>query len=614
MTSTDNTGFGPVPSDDRFSSSSHCPACDGHPGLQHGQGVRCTGYLAADSIHFFCTREEFAGDLSPIESEVGDLYRHLLTGACPCGEDHGERPSAAVPAEPGPRSPSGAVSSQSWRSSLSDGGFVEKVRFNKVDGSKGYAWSRDGKPGLGGLKPREVPLYNSESLAALRPDASVVMTEGEKAADALLGAGIHALGTACGAAVTPSDEVLAVLTGRPVVLWPDNDDPGRIHMDNIGRALQRLGAVVSVIVWNAAPAKGDAFDAMAAGEDVAKLIASAAPFAPASKLPFKRVKDFLSAVPDRPAYVAKPYFAEGTVTLLHGDPKAGKSTLAMGVVRSVLFGEDFLKEPVTPGPVVYLTEEHAATFGHPLRLAGVEQHSDLHILDWPSVSGVPWADVVAEALEYAESVGARLLVIDPFAHWAGFAGDGEQDSAAILKALKPLLRGRRAGFCILLVHHSRKAGGGVISGARGSSAVTGGVDVVLDLGHERGMRDNARALRASGRLPALPARRVIELQGGRYRALRVGEAAGIIGEAQVLAGLPTDATDPIGVEQLALALGAGKTSVQAILNALMEDGRAVVTGEGKKGDPKRYYRVDSDSAESRDSAAAEETPEANSDV
>ena len=66
------------------------------------------------------------------------------------------------------------------------------------------------------------------------------VTEGEKACNALLAKGIPADGTVCGAATIPSDAVLRVLVGRRIKLYPDNDDPGRRHMQRIAERLRVL--------------------------------------------------------------------------------------------------------------------------------------------------------------------------------------------------------------------------------------------------------------------------------------------------------------------------------------------------------------------------------------
>jgi P4 family phage/plasmid primase-like protien len=136
-------------------------------------------------------------------------------------------------------------------------------RRNKPDGSKMVWWSLpDGTSGLNGTPLGELPLYGSELVSgwSSEDDVPVVVAEGEKAAQALLDAGIRALGTVTGAAKEPGPDALEVLRGQWVVLWPDNDEQGRSHMRRVAAALVGVAAGVCWYEWEGAPEKGDAAD------------------------------------------------------------------------------------------------------------------------------------------------------------------------------------------------------------------------------------------------------------------------------------------------------------------------------------------------------------------
>jgi hypothetical protein len=117
---------------------------------------------------------------------------------------------------------------------------AEHVRDDLPNGEKRLWWRRDGKKGLGGLKVRDLPLYGAPELAAAPATATVVVVEGEKARDALAARGILAVATVTGAGAVPADDVLRLLVGHDVVLWPDNDAPGRIHMAKLGARVEAL--------------------------------------------------------------------------------------------------------------------------------------------------------------------------------------------------------------------------------------------------------------------------------------------------------------------------------------------------------------------------------------
>ncbi len=133
------------------------------------------------------------------------------------------------------------------------------VRRDGSDGKR-FHWERGGKPSLNGLRTTDLPLYGAQSVG----EGVVIVVEGEKCCDALVAHGVSAVATVCGAAATPSVEVLNLLAGRDVVLWPDNDEPGRQHMARIAERLRGIAATVRVFRWPHAPEHGDAADFLGA--------------------------------------------------------------------------------------------------------------------------------------------------------------------------------------------------------------------------------------------------------------------------------------------------------------------------------------------------------------
>jgi hypothetical protein len=149
-------------------------------------------------------------------------------------------------------------------------------------GGKRMWWEQpNGTPGLGGMPTEDLPLYGAAAAGRWDVDRPVVVVEGEKAAHALAQAGWQAVGTGTGAAGCPSRESLMVLAGMEAVLWPDADEAGRGHMRRVATAIgvpgEIVGHAVRWIEWPDAPAGGDAADALAAGVDVAALVAAAGP-------------------------------------------------------------------------------------------------------------------------------------------------------------------------------------------------------------------------------------------------------------------------------------------------------------------------------------------------
>ena len=109
---------------------------------------------------------------------------------------------------------------------------------------KSFLWFQpDGETeGLNGRPVHTLPFYRSEWLKDLEPGDQVVITEGEKAADALWAFGIVALGTVTGSStkIPADDAVLGSLTGFDVAVWPDVGTGGQKHMDLLLKDLYRV--------------------------------------------------------------------------------------------------------------------------------------------------------------------------------------------------------------------------------------------------------------------------------------------------------------------------------------------------------------------------------------
>jgi hypothetical protein len=135
-------------------------------------------------------------------------------------------------------------------------------RFDKPDGRKvvlpatrngsGWHWR-------GPSAPR--PLYGLNRLAA-QPDATVLMVEGEKAADEARGLfPDHACITWQGGSEAVADADLTPLAGRNVVLWPDNDEAGRVAITKLADRLRSVARSVRVVsVPESWPVKWDVAD------------------------------------------------------------------------------------------------------------------------------------------------------------------------------------------------------------------------------------------------------------------------------------------------------------------------------------------------------------------
>src|SRR5262249_53026150 len=125
-------------------------------------------------------------------------------------------------------------------------------RFDKADGTKEFlpltVWrNTQGLQWRWKSVPAPRPLYNLDRLAE-RPSSPVVVCEGEKAADAaaLIFPKSVAL-TSPGGANAADKADWSVLRGRKVLIWPDDDEPGRGFAAKVAALLVALDCDVSII-------------------------------------------------------------------------------------------------------------------------------------------------------------------------------------------------------------------------------------------------------------------------------------------------------------------------------------------------------------------------------
>jgi len=183
-----------------------------------------------------------------------------------------EHTSTHASQKPDVSKPPAAIYQFRWNNG--DDPVAEKGRWETPDGAKTFRWRGYGKTDWKGLprplKEKDVPLYRTEDLENLAADVPVWFVEGEKCADALVGAGYAAVSAGGGAGQSEFGEGLTILRDRAVILWPDNDSDGRKFMHEVAKQIEPQVSQLE-IVRPVVSKKGDAVDFLAEGGDVEEL-------------------------------------------------------------------------------------------------------------------------------------------------------------------------------------------------------------------------------------------------------------------------------------------------------------------------------------------------------
>jgi hypothetical protein len=330
----------------------------------------------------------------------------------------------------------------------------------------------NGAPGLGERGLSDLPLYGTHELAQVPPEIPVVITEGEKARDALKKRGIVAVGTVTGAKTTHSPEAFRPVLNHPVILWPDNDDDGRHHMRLTANALYTIGHPdVRQIAWREAPPKGDAFDFFDRGgtlEQGQALVVQAAPLRkavgqnPSRNAGSPNLVTLSDVQPKVVTWLWRGRIPRGKLTLLVGDPGLGKSLLFVDFGARVTRGEEFPDGggQVPAADVVLLSAEDglADTIRPRFDVAGGDA-TRMHLLQSVRDASGERPFTLATDLPILEQVLEQtrpaLLGIDPASAYLGNR-DSYKDSE-VRSLLAPLaMLADRYGVAVVLVVHLGK--------------------------------------------------------------------------------------------------------------------------------------------------------------
>ena len=299
----------------------------------------------------------------------------------------------------------------------------------------------------------------------------------------------------------------------------------------------------------------------------------------------------LAEMKNRPREEVEPVvdglLKRGGLSLFAGDTKGGKSLTCRTLTWAVATGNQWLGRDTTQGWVLYLALEEDAN--------DVEDHfwqMGLTEADSVRVAYVkPLEQVIPKLKRHVEQAEPVLVIVDTIAHLIDFDGDAN-DYMKVTRALKPLLDlARESRAHIMIVHHTRKSGGGDYGAdALGSTAFRGITDTTFTLkrigGQGRSIQSMGRGLWC--RHIEEPLMLLLNPETGRIEpdGTKKEFDTNTTGE-EILAFLEGQ-EEPVEEKGIKKGVGGNTRLIPAALRALVEKGQVERTRGGKKGDPYRY--------------------------
>lgn len=187
--------------------------------------------------------------------------------------------------------------------------------------------------------------------------------------------------------------------------------------------------------------------------------------------------------------------SKGGVSLLAGQPKSGKSTLARQLAVATSGGTKFLGRQCVEGKVLYLAfEEQEEMLYSQFQKLGVKATEDRIVVHVGRVNFPNPYDVLQQAIE---QIGATLVVADTWLLLDRFDTNSYNEVNAAGEKLRDVAR--RTGSHILALHHQNKNREGGVESIMGSNAFHGAVDNAMMVGRPYSAAPTERILNSSQR-------------------------------------------------------------------------------------------------------------------
>jgi hypothetical protein len=287
------------------------------------------------------------------------------------------------------------------------------------------------------------------------------------------------------------------------------------------------------------------------------------------------------------------FLAKGHLTDFYALWKAGKTTLLAALLQRMEHGGELAGRTVRPGKALVVTEEPKAKWVERREALALGDH--VHIVSRPfpkRPNHAEWHTFTSHVTRLVVEHGYDLVVFDALPNL--WPVRDENDASETVTALLPLQAIATAGCAVLFVRHPRKSDGSQATAGRGSGAIAGFVDIIIEMRRyePEQQQDTRRVLSVYSRYE--PFEMVIRWAGdGQYETL--GTPAAYSAEAQrqrLLEALAEQ--DGATTADLAKAVELPYATVSKRLGELEAAGQVVRAGTGKRGDPYRWFLANGD--------------------
>ena len=472
---------------------------------------------------------------------------------------------------------------------------------------------RTGKGWQIGDPPGQWTLYN---LPELQGASRVYLVEGEKAVEAMRSIGLVATTSAHGAKAASKTD-WRPLAGKEVIRSPDNNDAGEKYVGDASAIITRLDppATVKTIRLPDLPDGGDIVDYLDAREcvepdEIRAGIEAMADNAPLDSIPAP-IEGDLAGIEFQPIPASQlgsgeqitwtwfGWLAPGYVTLLIGLWKAGKTTLAAHLLKAMAEGGD-IGGIIRPARCLVVAEEGPGLWARRRNEIGIGDNVHFLIRHFKGrPSRAQWTKFVTQIAQLVSTNGYNVVIFDT---WQSISPcHDENDAAVMMGALTPLHLITEAGAAVLLIHHPRKGEGDRGQASRGSGALPGFVDTIMELRRfdPQSADDNRRVLKGLSRFDETPSELVLELRKDGYHTIGSSADAKQHDRLAVITEILAESGKELDADQIREAWPKdgvpkpGERTLKADLKFGYECQRWHRLGQGVRSDPYRYAQFDS---------------------